>query len=125
MLILRPGHKRMVEIGNSCSGWVERARALRERVVDLSNTTVFRILNGDGDGVPGLFVDRFGDFGVSREPREQDAGRRKRVYAALMESWGLRGIYEKGRATSGFHPGRTPEDQPFLGDQAPEELAVR
>ncbi len=114
-----------MEIGQSSSGWVERARALRERVVDLSNTTVFRILNGEGDGVPGIFVDRFGDFGVSREPRDPDAKGRKKIYVALMESWGLRGIYEKGRAVRGFHPGQTPENRPFVGDDAPEEIAVR
>jgi 23S rRNA (cytosine1962-C5)-methyltransferase len=115
----------IMEIGQSSSGWVERARALRERVVDLSDTTVFRILNGEGDGVPGMFVDRFGDYGVSREPRDQDANRRKKIYAALMKSWGLRGIYEKDRATRGFHPGKTPENRPFIGDDAPEEITVR
>ena len=72
------------------------ARTLREGAIDLASTTVFRILNGDGDGVPGLYVDRFGDWAVSREPREKSEAVRSKVYADLIDAWGLRGVYEKG-----------------------------
>ena len=101
------------------------ARALRERVIDLERTDVFRILNGSGDGVPGIYVDRFGAFGVSHEPREKDRSLRLGIYRDLMKAWGLEGIYEKGPASRGFHPGRSPEDVPVLGSAAPEEYPVR
>jgi len=104
---------------------IQAARALREGSIDLASTTVFRILNGDGDGVPGIFVDRYGDWAVSREPRETSAAVREKVYAALMDAWALRGVYEKGPAAAGFHPERTPPDSAVMGEDAPEELEVR
>jgi len=101
------------------------ARTLRERSIDLASTTVFRILNGAGDGVPGLYVDRYGDWAVSREPRETSAAVRSKVYAALMDAWGLRGVYEKGPASAGFHPGSTSPDRAVMGKDAPDEIEVR
>ena len=101
-----------------------RRRSLR-RTIDLKQTNVFRILNGAGDGVPGIYVDRFGPFAVSYEPREKDRLRRLEVYRCLMEIWGIEGIYEKGPASRGFHPDRSPEDVPVLGAAAPKEYPVR
>lgn len=95
-----------------------------KRRIDLSSTTVFRICNGEGDGVPGIFVDRYGDWAVSFEPREKSSGARLEVYRRLIDMWGLKGIYEKGPATSGFHDGRSAPDTPVLGDEAPEEFPV-
>ncbi len=41
----------------------ERALALRRRLFD-SQTTGFRLFNGEGDGLPGLIVDRYAEVGV-------------------------------------------------------------
>ena len=97
---------------------------MNKRQIDLTRTTVFRICNGEGDGVPGVFVDRYGDWAVSFEPREKREDVRRKIYSRLMETWDLKGIYEKGPATSGFHGGSTEPDRPFLGDEAPEEYVV-
>lgn len=42
---------------------IERALKLRERVVG-SDTDCYRILNGDGDGLSGVVVDRYGEVAV-------------------------------------------------------------
>jgi 23S rRNA (cytosine1962-C5)-methyltransferase len=42
-----------------------------------------------------------------------------------MEIFGLKGLYEKGPPTSGYHPGKSPEDKPLLGVAAPEAIHVR
>ncbi len=104
---------------------IERARALRLNAIDCGTTTVFRILNGEGDRVPGFFVDRYGDWAVSIECREKNAQARDRVYRSLIEAWHLRGVYEKGPARAGFHPDRSGEDEPVLGEAAPSEFVVR
>src|SRR5687768_14625585 len=41
---------------------VERALALRERVLSDAVRTACRIVHADGDGLPGIAVDRLGDF---------------------------------------------------------------
>jgi 23S rRNA (cytosine1962-C5)-methyltransferase len=42
-------------------GKVKKALALRSAHADLSDTTAFRLINGEGDGLPGLTVDRYND----------------------------------------------------------------
>jgi len=103
---------------------VQRAHELRQRALDTTETTIFRILNGEGDGLPGLYVDRYGDFAVSLEPRDVEIGLRRDVYAALMNVWGLRGVYEKGAAKQGFHPESSEAERPILGEAAPCEYPV-
>jgi 23S rRNA (cytosine1962-C5)-methyltransferase len=39
---------------------VERARALRQRLVG-AESNAYRLVNGEGDGLPGFLVDRYGD----------------------------------------------------------------
>jgi 23S rRNA (cytosine1962-C5)-methyltransferase len=49
--------------------WLERmleqARALRERLFN-SETTGYRLVNGEGDGLPGLVIDRYGTAAVMK-----------------------------------------------------------
>lgn len=103
---------------------IEGARALRLKAIDCTTTTVFRILNGDGDGIPGFFVDRYGDWAVSIECREKDMAIRRQVFAALIDAWNLKGVYEKGPARAGYHPGQAGEDAPVMGEAAPTEFRV-
>jgi len=42
-------------------GRLERAIDLRERLFGGSDTTGYRLVNGEGDGLPGLVMDRYGD----------------------------------------------------------------
>jgi 23S rRNA (cytosine1962-C5)-methyltransferase len=44
----------------SLAGAIERALALRKILFD-ERTTAFRLINGEGDGLPGLVVDRYAD----------------------------------------------------------------
>ncbi len=46
-------------------GRLERALGIRLRLFGTGGeTTAYRLLNGEGDGVPGLVLDRYGDYGV-------------------------------------------------------------
>ncbi len=46
-------------------GRLERAAGLRLRLFGTGGeTTAYRVLNGEGDGVPGLVLDRYGDYAV-------------------------------------------------------------
>ncbi|HEY7745112.1 MAG TPA: class I SAM-dependent rRNA methyltransferase, partial [Desulfuromonadales bacterium] len=40
---------------------IERAAALRNDHADLGETSAWRLVNGEGDGLPGLTVDRYND----------------------------------------------------------------
>ena len=43
-------------------GRIEQAVALRSRHGGLVDTTAYRLLNSEGDGLPGLTIDRYGDY---------------------------------------------------------------
>src|SRR5438067_8680045 len=45
---------------------VRAAIALRKRVVDLSKLGCVRLINGEGDGLPGVVVERYGDYLVTQ-----------------------------------------------------------
>ncbi len=45
---------------------IEEALALRTRLLDLSRTDAYRIVNAEGDRLPGLIVDRYADYCVAQ-----------------------------------------------------------
>ena len=44
---------------------MEKALAVRKRLFKGQSTDVYRLLNAEGDGIPGVVMDRYGDFGVA------------------------------------------------------------
>ena len=107
---------------------LERALALRTEHADLSDSTAYRLVNGEGDGLAGLTVDRYGDFLMVQL---YCAGWRrylKLLTQALQELLAPAGIYEKTR------PQKTREleaesdhkkyGQLLAGKAAPEPLLV-
>ena len=65
------------------------AMALREAVLP-AETTGYRLVNAEGDGVPGWTVDRFGDVLVSQITAAGLEALRGEAYAALAGSRGPR-----------------------------------
>jgi 23S rRNA G2069 N7-methylase RlmK/C1962 C5-methylase RlmI len=79
---------------------VSRLRASlwrRAAVLAEPDTDVCRLAHEGGDDVPGLAVDRYGDFGVVHVYADLDPARRGAVFAAIGEAYGLRGLYAKFR----------------------------
>jgi 23S rRNA (cytosine1962-C5)-methyltransferase len=76
---------------------IEAAIALRERHADLEGTTAYRLVNGEGDGLPGVTVDRYGEhlmiqlYAASWKPHLAD------LVAVLQQLLSPAGIYEKFR----------------------------
>jgi 23S rRNA (cytosine1962-C5)-methyltransferase len=82
-------------------GWLkkrlEQAIALRRDHADLGDTNAYRLVNGEGDGLPGLTVDCYGDYLMVQV---YCAGWRrylKLATQALEELLSPAGIYEKTR----------------------------
>lgn len=98
-------------------GWVEgrirRAINLRQALFD-ENTTGYRLLNGEGDGLPGLVCDRYGEAAVLKLDGEAARGFYDMAGIAewLAETLGLKIVYqrfrgrdkERGRALVGSEP---------------------
>jgi 23S rRNA (cytosine1962-C5)-methyltransferase len=81
--------------------WLQRrldaAIALRVAHADLEGTTAYRLVNGEGDGLPGVTVDRYGEhlmvqlYAASWTPHLAD------LVAVLQQLLSPAGIYEKFR----------------------------
>jgi 23S rRNA (cytosine1962-C5)-methyltransferase len=76
---------------------LERAVALRRDHTDLSGTTAYRLVNGEGDGFPGLTVDCYGDYLMVQVYCAGWRRHLKLVTQALEELLSPAGIYEKTR----------------------------
>jgi|JI10StandDraft_1071094.scaffolds.fasta_scaffold72571_3 23S rRNA (cytosine1962-C5)-methyltransferase len=93
---------------------VQRAIALRRRFCDFAKLECLRLINGESDGLPGVAVERYGDYLVSQlftpalpaAPALRDA-----LYDALVAELGVKGIYEQRRYRS-------------LGGEAPRQAAA-
>jgi 23S rRNA (cytosine1962-C5)-methyltransferase len=82
-------------------GWIkrrlERAIALRRDHCDLEGTNAYRLVNGEGDGLPGITVDRYADYLMVQIYCGGWRKHLKLVVQALEELLTPEGIYEKTR----------------------------
>jgi len=76
---------------------VELAIALRRNHADLIETDAYRIVNGEGDGLPGLTVDRYGDYLMVQLYGTCWRPQLKLLTEVLQELLSPAGIYEKSR----------------------------
>lgn len=79
---------------------LERAIAFRENFFDSKITNAFRLVNGEGDLIPGLVIDQYGDYLVLQSGTLGiDLLKSKIVeFLAAKKKW--KGIYEKSTGSS-------------------------
>ncbi|GFO64492.1 class I SAM-dependent rRNA methyltransferase [Geomonas paludis] len=114
-------------------GWVqarlERAVALRKNHAQLDDSDAYRLVNGEGDGLPGLTVDRYGDYLMVQVYCSGWRRHLKLVTQALEELLAPAGIYEKGRPQNTRELEAESDDKKYgrllAGKPAPEPLLVR
>jgi len=101
------------------------AGCLREPLLGASDT--FRVVNDLGDFLPGVCVDRYGDFAVLSLASDEAAERRQEL-ADLLHEFGARGVYLKQRARADLrreqHAELAPKE-PVAGQPADAPLLVR
>jgi 23S rRNA (cytosine1962-C5)-methyltransferase len=106
---------------------VQKALDLRARHADLTDTTAWRLINGEGDGLPGLTVDRYGDHLMLQLFSRAWQPHLPLVVGVLQKLPDVQGIYEK------FRPRQTRElagaskkySRLLAGRPAPGRLTVR
>jgi 23S rRNA (cytosine1962-C5)-methyltransferase len=74
---------------------IARARAARSRLgLPSGDTNVYRLVNSEGDDLPGLVVDVYGDAAVAQITTLGIAMRREEIFDALEAELGVRTIFE-------------------------------
>jgi 23S rRNA (cytosine1962-C5)-methyltransferase len=108
---------------------LEQARQSRNWL-DFGDTNVARLVNAEGDGLPGLTVDRYGDFLMVQYYTSAWEKHLEPLATALQEVYAPVGVYCKYRPQETRKLAAGKEDKPprgwlLVGDPAPQDLTVR
>ncbi|HZM51964.1 MAG TPA: class I SAM-dependent rRNA methyltransferase, partial [Vicinamibacteria bacterium] len=117
---------RMIERGDTLSPTFLRdrllaARAWRETIAP--GVEALRIVHGEGDGLPSLVVDRYGDYLVIQTLSQATDARKAEIVAALVEIFHPRGILERNDPRVRAHEGLTSQVGVLHGE-VPETVTV-
>jgi len=94
---------------------IDRAVALRKKVVP-PETDAYRLINAEGDGMPGLVVDRYGSFLVFSIGTAGMEKWRETLIGHLAAAVGSVGIYERSEGRSRQLEGLSNRIGPAAGD---------
>ena len=101
---------------------IQKAFAMRGRLFADESTTAFRVFNGEGDGIGGLTIDFYGEFGVITYYSEGIYSMKEWVVEAVYRTYPFIGLYEKKRFAN---KGAYVEGDDFVtGEEAPEPLFI-
>lgn len=97
------------------------AKAKRQAYYADSQTTAFRVLNGEGDELGGLIIDLYNEYAVFSWYNDTLYHQKQPLVTAFQEVFPeVKGVYEKIRFDSNL-----PESQFVYGDLAPEPLVIK
>jgi 23S rRNA (cytosine1962-C5)-methyltransferase len=99
---------------------ISMAASFRDKLIDTSITNVYRIINAESDGLPGLIVDRYSDFLVCQFLSAGAEFNKQIIIEILNEDFKPSGIYERSdvevrtkeglQPTQGLLKGNVPDD---------------
>jgi 23S rRNA (cytosine1962-C5)-methyltransferase len=104
---------------------IERAVDGRRRLGLLDTTEACRLVYAESDGLPGLIVDRYGDYLVLQILTQGIAARQAQVVAILAELLAPRGIYERSDADMREKESLPVADGVLWGAEPPEQLELQ
>ena len=100
---------------------IDQAKSLREKIIDISTTNAYRIINSESDGLPGLIVDRYGDYLVCQFLSSGTEFFKEAIADVLNNLFKLKGIYERSDVDVREKEGLKPIKELLIGKE-PEEL---
>jgi len=108
---------------------LQAALELRHSHADLGDTDAYRLVNAEGDGLPGLTVDRYGDYLMVQVYCAGWRPHLKLLTQALSDLLAPRGIYEKARPQKTRELEAVSDTKSYgrllAGTAAPQRLEVR
>lgn len=101
-----------------------QALDLRTRLSFGDKTTAYRLVNGEGDLIPGLVVDKYGDFLVVQISTLGMEKLKMQVVDLLVTHLQPRSIYEKSTSPSRSVEGLSPSEGLLFGQEVPQEVEI-
>lgn len=104
---------------------IERAIQARALLGYGQNEDAYRLIYAESDGLPGLIVDRYGDYLVVQLLTQGAAARSDLIVSLLVELLQPRGIYERSDAEVRQKEDLPPAEGVLWGEAPPEILNLR
>ncbi len=101
---------------------LSQAAALREQL--RSTTNAYRLVNGEGDFLPGLVVDRYDDFLVCQFITAGMDHLKGIVIDSLSSLFPVKGIYERSEGGAREEEGLSPSQGVLSGEEPPELIPI-
>jgi 23S rRNA (cytosine1962-C5)-methyltransferase len=100
------------------------AITLRQGMFDPSQTNCYRLINAEGDGLPGLVVDVYDELAVVQISTQGMERLKSHIVELLHTKLKLRGIYEKSQSQARRQEGLADATGCLFGD-CPKEIQVK
>ncbi len=95
---------------------IEKAVAFRQGLFDDKHTTAYRLVNAEGDRLPGLIVDRYGDYLAIQIATLGMEKLKPLVLETLHRLFSIKGIYEKSSLPARREEGLKDYEGPVVGN---------
>lgn len=102
-----------------------RSAADLRKVFDHDTTNTYRLINSEGDGLPGLIVDRFAEILVAQLHTAGMERLRSQLIDALLEETDTRGILLRNDSQSRRREGLEQEEPQVVTGGVPTQVTVR
>ena len=101
---------------------IEKALAARAHLFE--RTSAVRVIFGEADQLPGLVVDRYGDWVVTQFQAAGVEAWREDIADILMQQPGIKGIFDRSDAATRHREGLTERVETLRGQEPPQEIEV-
>lgn len=108
------------------SDWIESKihKALAARTALFGRTSAVRVIFGEADQLPGLVVDRYGDWFVTQFQAAGVEAFREVIADCLMKEPGIRGVFDRSDAATRHREGLELRVEVLRGEEPPQEIEV-
>jgi len=105
---------------------IEEAYQIRRGLPGIKgeNTNTFRVVNAEGDGLPGLVVDKYADYLVVQISTLGMSHFRHEIVAALQNIIQPQGIFERSTGAALNEEGLQPATQTLAGNEPPASILI-
>ncbi len=102
---------------------LDQAISMRESLLDLTATNAFRLVNGEGDHIPGLIIDQYGEYLVLQSSTLGIDRMKEKIVDYLAQKRRWKGIFEKSTSTSREQEGLSHKVGLLWGEEV-EEITI-
>jgi len=104
---------------------IRDAISFRKGLSEIQNNDAYRLIHAESDGLPGVVVDRYGDYLVCQFSSAGAEFWKKIIIGKLMEIWPCKGIFERSDSDSRLKEGYPARVITLAGSPPPSLIQIR